>query len=149
MLGSWSRYAGQRHYSRAVEALLAGLEHAQDTAGEARPTLDEQVGGAEEHRHVGVVTAGVHHAVDLGAEFQPGFLGQRQGVHVAPQQDGRSWTGALDKDSDRHGLPTDLWGQAELLVLLDDQRLGSGQAEAPLWLPMEATSYRHDLGQEG
>ena len=60
------------HEARSVEALLAGLEHQQDPTGEVAPPLLEQSGGAEEHRDMGVVPAGVHHAVDLRCEVEPG-----------------------------------------------------------------------------
>ena len=43
--------------------------------------------GAEQHRGVRVVAAGVHHAVDGGRERQAGVLLQRQGVEVGAQRD--------------------------------------------------------------
>ena len=48
------------HEAGAVVALLAGLEHEQHAAGELVAVRGEQLGGADEHRRVGVVAAGVH-----------------------------------------------------------------------------------------
>ena len=50
----------------------------------------QQPGRTGEHRHVGVVPAGVHRAVAARAEVEPGVLVQRQGVHVAAQQHRRT-----------------------------------------------------------
>ena len=74
------------HEASAVLALLAGLEHEQHPAGELAGTVGEQAGGADEHRRVGVVPAGVHLVVVLRGEVEPGVLGERQRVHVAAQQ---------------------------------------------------------------
>ena len=80
---------------------------------------------------------------------RPRLLGQRQGVHVAPQEDGRAGTRALDHGGDRGRLATELRGQAQLLELLDDQRLGRGQHQAALRLAMEPAADRDDLGKQG
>ena len=81
------------HEAGAVVALLAGLEHEQHPAGELAGAVGEQPGGADEHRRVGVVPAGVHRVVDARREVEPGVLVQRQGVHVAAQQDRRARLG--------------------------------------------------------
>ena len=47
----------------------------------------QQLGGADQHRRVQVVPAGVHRAVHLRAERDVDLLGHRQRVHVAAQQD--------------------------------------------------------------
>ena len=69
--------------------------------GELAAAVGQQAGGAGQHGRVGVVAAGVHGAVDLGGEVEPGVLGHRQGVHVAPQQDRRAGPAAVEVGDDR------------------------------------------------
>ena len=52
------------HVLGAVVALLAGLEHERHAPSQRAAARAEQLGGAGEHRHVGVVAARVHGAVD-------------------------------------------------------------------------------------
>ena len=53
------------HVASAVEALFAWLEHEQDAAGPGRATLVQESSGAEKHRDVRIVAAGVHPSVML------------------------------------------------------------------------------------
>ena len=76
------------HVARAVEALLAGLEHEHDVAGEVVAVGAEQPCGPGQRRGVQVVPAGVHGAGPRG-EVLAGALGDRETVHVAAQQDHR------------------------------------------------------------
>ena len=78
------------HQAGAVPALLARLEHEDHVAGELLAVRAQHPGGADEHRGVQVVAAGVHDAVDAAAELQAGLLLHRQRVHVAAQQHRRS-----------------------------------------------------------
>jgi hypothetical protein len=66
-----------------VVALLARLKHEQHPPGDVGALRAEQLGGADQHRGVGVVTACMHRSVTLRAEVEPSVFGQRQGVHVA------------------------------------------------------------------
>ena len=90
-------------YLGAVVALLAGLEHERDPPAEVAAAVGEQLGGAGEHGDVGVVPAGVHHAVDRAGVVEAGVLRHRQGVHVAPQQDRRAGRVAVEGGDDRGG----------------------------------------------
>ena len=85
------------HDLGAVVALLARLEHQQDVALELVAPLDEQASRAQQHRDVRVVPAGVHRAIDLGREVEPGVLVQGQGVHVGPKQGRAAGPAALDR----------------------------------------------------
>ena len=78
------------HEAGAVVALLARLEHQQDPSGQRVTPLHEQARGPQQHRDVGVVAAAVHRANVLGRELEAGVLGERQAVHVGPQQDRRA-----------------------------------------------------------
>jgi hypothetical protein len=75
-------------------AVLAGflgwLEHQVHGAREVA-RLRELLRGAEQHRRVAVVAAGVHHAGNSARPRLAGFLGDGQRVHVGP---------------DRHAAPT-------------------------------------------
>jgi hypothetical protein len=46
--------------------------------------------GADQHRDVRIVAAGVHHALHLGREVEAGLLMDRERIHVRAQQDGRA-----------------------------------------------------------
>ena len=67
-------------------ALLAGLEHENDPASQVPAASVQDLGGTEEHGHVGIVAAGVHPPVDLRGEFEVGVLGHLECVHVGPKQ---------------------------------------------------------------
>ena len=78
------------HVLGAMVALLARLEHEQHTAGDLVPACRQDSGCRRQHRGVRVVTAGVHAAVALRREVEPGVLVERQRIHVAAQQHRRT-----------------------------------------------------------
>jgi hypothetical protein len=73
--------------ARAVESLLAGLEHEDDVPGQLLAPTGEHSGGPHEHRRMQVMPAGVHVAGDRRAERDVDLLRDRQRVHVAAQED--------------------------------------------------------------
>ncbi len=108
--GVWCRVVQQtvfNHEPRAVEALLAGLEHEHHASGEPIALRAQEFRGRREHRGVCVVTAGVHCAIHRRAKVDVGVFRHRQCIHVAAQQNrstgaraleycdepGRRWTG--------------------------------------------------------
>jgi hypothetical protein len=73
------------HVHRATGLdLLGGLEDQPHPAGQAG-RRGQREPGAEQHRGVRVVPAGVHDALDRGRERQAGVLLQRECVEVGPQ----------------------------------------------------------------
>jgi hypothetical protein len=80
-----------------VVALLSGLEHEDHAPRELIAAPYEQARGADQHRDVGIVAAGVHHALHLRSELEAGFLVDGEGIHVRAQQDGRTGLGALER----------------------------------------------------
>ena len=75
------------HVERAAGLhLLRRLEDQPDAAGQ-RGRRGQREAGAEQHRGVRVVAAGVHHAGDGGRVREAGVLLQRQGVEVGAQRD--------------------------------------------------------------
>jgi hypothetical protein len=54
------QHALAKHHARAVEPLLAGLEHQYDVAGQPVPLLRQQAGRPGEHGHVKVMPARMH-----------------------------------------------------------------------------------------
>ena len=96
------------HVLGAVVALLAGLEHEGHPAGQVGAARHEQLGRAGQHRHVGVVAAGVHGAVDGALELEVRVLGHRQGVHVAAEQHGGAGLVAVEH-GDHRGRATCRW----------------------------------------
>ncbi len=95
--------AFRQHRVGAASALFAGLKDQADGSGERLAAFGEQASGAHQHRHVRVVSAGVHKAGDIGAVRPAGGLLHRQGVHVGAQSDrfGR-FAGQIRDDA---GLP--------------------------------------------
>jgi hypothetical protein len=77
------------HHVGAAVALFARLEHEDHVPGQLGLPGAEQPGRPGQHGRVQVVPAGVHHALEAGGVGQAGGLGDRQRVHVAPQQDRR------------------------------------------------------------
>ena len=49
------------HVLGAVVTLFPRLEHEPDLAGQFRLVLRQQPGGAEQHGHMSIVAAGMHH----------------------------------------------------------------------------------------
>ena len=120
------------HEPGAVVALLAGLEHEQHPTGDLVAALAQQVGGARQHRGVGVVTAGVHAPLDVRGEVEPGVLGHRQGIHVAAQQHRRARLRPLEQ---RHDAARRLVGrdrQRQPLQRLQHPLTGDRQVVAQL-----------------
>jgi hypothetical protein len=77
------------HQRRAAGRFLLGrLEQEDEGAGQRLQPRGEHLGGAHQDRHVTVVTAGVHHARDLGTILVLGELIDRQRVHVRAERDG-------------------------------------------------------------
>lgn len=68
---------------RPAIRLLARLEHQDDIV--AWRHGHEQLGGAQEHRHVQVVTTSMHRAAQLGAVGKVCSFVERKGVYVRPQ----------------------------------------------------------------
>ena len=79
-------HAVLHHLAAAAAALLGRLEDHHRGAGEVA-RLGKIFRGAEQHRGVAVVAAGVHLAGVGGGVGQPGNLGDRQRVHVGAQPD--------------------------------------------------------------
>ena len=125
------------HHARAVGALLAGLEHEDDGAGEAVAPSGEQPGGGRQHRGVQVVPAGVHGAVDLGGERQPGVLVHRQRVHVRAHEHRRSRPRAAQDGDDRAALPAGVDLERQVLERGEHGGLGDGQRQADLGVPVQ------------
>ena len=75
-----------QHETRAVPALLAGLEHEQHFARQGIGAGAKQFGSACQHRDMRIMAAGMHDAGRGRGEGQAGFLGHRQRVHIAAQQ---------------------------------------------------------------
>ena len=74
------------HGSRARAALFRRLEDHHRVAGKIAG-FSEIAGGAQEHRGMAVVAAGVHQAGGLGSIREVGLLLDRQRIHVGAQAD--------------------------------------------------------------
>ena len=123
------------HHPRAVEALLAGLEHEHDVALEPVAVACEQPGRPDQRRRVQVVPAGVHRAVRRG-EVKAGLLVDGQRVHVAADQDRTGVavvaSPAAQHADDRRGPGSGRDLEAEAVELGEHPLLGVRQLEADL-----------------
>ena len=115
------------HEAGAVIALLARLEHQEHAPGQLLAPGHEEARGSQQHRHVGVVAAGVHRARLLGGELQPRLLGQRQAVHVGAKEDRRAGASAFDDGGHGGRGRAEPGLEAERAELLDEDRLGRGR----------------------
>ena len=92
------------HGQRAGAALLRRLEDHHRGAGEVAG-FGEIFGGAEQHRGMPVMAAGMHLAGNRRFVRQPGFLFDRQRVHVGAQADDLAAGLAAANDADHAGPP--------------------------------------------
>ena len=136
------------HHLGAVIALLAGLEHEHDAAGQGGPPRGQHARGADQHGDVRVVTAGVHGAVDLGGEGQARVFLQGQGVHVGAQQHRPARPAAVERGDDRGRLLSRARLQAEAVERFQHRLLGPRQGEADLRVAMDAASERDRVVQQ-
>ena len=79
--------AGVDHRRRAPAVFLRGLEDGADLAVERVGHLREHAEGAQKHRGVAVVPAGVHDAGVLAGKRLSRLLGDGQGVYVGPHEE--------------------------------------------------------------
>ncbi len=105
---------------RALPGLLRRLKDQPDLPGKQIGVRRQELGGSQQHGHVGVVAAGVHAAVYLRAVAGPCrivHLVHRQRVHVGAQGDhlGRSFGGASPDDAQDAGRPHAAVGDAQLV----------------------------------
>ena len=145
------------HPSGPVEALLAGLEHEHDVAGEGGAPGVQQVGGADQRRHVQVVPAGVHHAVDLAAVGHVELLVHRERIHVRPQQHDGSMAGSYAEApaADRPLAPQHRGHAAQRATgrdlqvqagqRLQDGLLGAGEVQADLGATVQPVPQLHEV----
>jgi hypothetical protein len=126
-----------QHEPGTVEPLLARLHHEHDLPGQLVAALGEQPGGAQQHRHVRVVPAGVHRTGHLGGEVQPGVLVHRQRVHVPAQQVGRAGPGAAQHADHRAGARPGAHLDREVGEGLQHGGLGARQLQPDLGEPVQ------------
>ena len=116
----------------------------------------EQPGGGRQHRGVQVVPAGVHGAVDLGGERQPGVLVHRQRVHVRAHEHRRSRPRTAQDGDDRAALPAGVDLERQVLERGEHGGLGDGQRQADLGVTVQGAPQLQrpwlqgaGLGQQG
>ena len=114
------------HRRGAGAALLGRLENHHGGAGEIA-RLGEIFGGAEQHRGVAVMAAGVHLARHRRFVRQAGFFLERQRIHVGAQADDLVAGLAAADDADDAGAADagDHLVAAEALELVGDRRRGA------------------------
>ena len=126
----------EHHLCPAV-SFFARLEHEQDPAGELVAPAGEEARRRDEHRHVGVVTAGMHRAVHPRGVVEPGVLRHGEGIHVASQQRRRAVAPAVEHGDYRGRLATCRDLEAEPVDRLEYDRLGPREVEADLGMGVD------------
>ena len=137
-----------QHDLGPVVALLARLEHQQDVALEPVSPLDQQARRPEQHRHVRVVPAGVHRAIDLGGEFEAGLLAQGQRVHVGSKQGRAPRSAAFDRRRHRRRPAPQARFQPETAERVDDHGLRLGQLQPDLGAAVDPPAHVDDVGED-
>jgi hypothetical protein len=135
------------HHSSATIALLAGLEHEPDCAPQLGLTADQQAGGADQHRGMCVMSAGVHPAGVARRKVQPGVLLQRQRIHVRSQQDRPSGQGPAQVGDHRCGALAGADREWQPAQLIQNLRLCERQVEPELGLTVDCAPELHDVVQ--
>lgn len=138
-----------QHVPGPVVALLAGLEHEDDLAGEVVGPIGEQAGGGRQHRRVGVVTAGVHRPVDLGRVVEVGVLRHREGVHVAAEQHRAAGAAGVERGGHRAHPGAGAHVEAEVPDGLEHGPLGAGQVVADLRVAVQVAAQVDGVGLQG
>jgi hypothetical protein len=118
-------HAGQR-------TLLSGLKNKLDRARQVLAHLAQYLGCAQQHSHVGVVAAGVHHAhrlaqvhgLDGAGKGQAAGFGEGEGIHVGAQGYYAAGLAALQNAYYAGAGHAGLYFQAQALQLGGDE-LGS------------------------
>jgi hypothetical protein len=134
------------HEARPVIALLPGLKHEDDVPRELVAAPCEQVCGTHEHRHVGIVAAGMHHILHFGSELEARLLLDGEGIHIRAQKDRRAWSGALERRQDRRqplALPD---AKSQAVEGLENRRLRPRQVQPQLRVAVEGAPEAHHVG---
>ena len=134
------------HEAGAVEPFLAGLEHEEHPTGEISTAIAQQAGRAGEHRHVGVVPAGVHRPVDRALVRQPRVLRHRQRVHVAAQQHRRPRLRPFEHGHDARHLLAGAHRERQRRQGLEDPVARVRELQADLGPGMQRAAQAHRLG---
>lgn len=73
-------------FHRSGNAFLRGLKEEFDFAPEGVSMGGEELGGAQQHGHMGIMAAGVHFSGIFGAVVAGGHFLHLQAVHIRPNQ---------------------------------------------------------------
>jgi hypothetical protein len=128
---------------------LTGLEHEDHIPGQLRPMTAQQHRRADQRRGVQVVPTGMHHP-GRGGEGFAGLLGDRQCVHVGPEQHGggRRRTDTAQHRDDRGQPLTERDLEPEPVQGRGDQRLSPGQLQADLGCAVQVMAQREKAAEQ-
>ena len=133
-------------------AFLGGLEHEHHLARQFVPHRRQRRRHAQQHRHMRIVTAGMHHpdrlaaigAHDLRCERQPGLLGHRQCIHVGADRDARPGPASLEDRGHAGGRDAGARLQTQGPQLIGDEFRGADLMRAEFRMLMQvATPFDH------
>ena len=133
------------HRFGTARALLARLEHEDHVAGEVVAGRAEQLGRADEHRHVQIVAAGVHRTRHRGRVLQARLLLHRQRIHVAAQQHRAARPAAAQHGDDRGQVAAGRDLQRQPGQRVENALLRPGQLQADFRIAMQLPPERDDV----
>ena len=136
------------HPLGAGVSLLSRLEEERHPTRQRLAVAGQHARGTRQHRHVGVVPAGVHATRLARRELEPGVLGHRQCIHVAAQQDVGTGAPALERRQHRRGLLGVDDVERQVADRLHHGRVRLRQVEPELGLGVDAPAQRDGAGQE-
>jgi hypothetical protein len=85
------------NHAQCTGDLLVGLKDEFDGPCEVVPVLRQHLGRDQQHGHMGIVAAGVHHSRIFGPVIDIIFFDHRQGVHVCPEHEDRAGICSMEK----------------------------------------------------
>ena len=138
-------HAFLEHDLGAGAGLFAGLEDQLDRSLQVGFVLVQNFGGAEKHRDVRVVAAGMHPPLVPGSEGQPRRLRDRQPVHIGAQGHDLAGLAAFDQGDDAGIERVLLVRDPHRVEFRAQQRPSFGKILAQLRDLMEPASQRHKI----
>ena len=136
------------HVARAVMAFFTRLEHEHDRARKTVSLRREHPRGADQHRDMRVMPAGMHRAFSGRGIIEPGFLIERQRIHIPAQQHRAAIVrSAQDRDQPGGRGPLAQFERQAIERRLDlGERLGVVKPE--FRLDMDRATQGHEVGKD-
>ena len=135
-------------HAKGAGDFLVGLEDEFNRSGKGVRVLRQNFGRHQQHGHVGIVAAGVHHPRILGTVRELVFLGHRQSVHIGPEHQHRTGTRSFQQ-GDYPGPGNAAGGHPQVLKVGFDHLCGAMLFESQLGMLVEIPAQRDQFVPAG